>query len=401
MKIGIKNNKFFKNALILSSIMHGIGICFFLNWPTVENIRAPESKPIQITEIIFQSSVEPKVEKKVKLPTPLLESKVAKQKMPQTASLKPGKVEIVKTNPILASERLGLRRNIASSFSSSKSIRTLTVTKAVPVVANAKILPEQIRQPNDSANLIQVAERISNKLSSFSRIPKVKSSMRQFRRSSVQPVHYVQKPSISKPLLQREFVAGIPETFRRVSGINPRIRARKFFSDSNSSVNFGEPTQEESRKVRPASISRVQPVTLASMQVDIVAVSKSESVNKERGPSSVLISPEVQGNISGKEIETLTKGFASSVRAKILVAKFYPSIAQERRWEGKPVIEFQVGKNGELLSFSIAIASPYEALNQAAIEAVKKASPFPQIPDLLKLNSLKFKIPIAFALGDS
>ena len=79
---------------------------------------------------------------------------------------------------------------------------------------------------------------------------------------------------------------------------------------------------------------------------------------------------------------------------------FIRDIARRHGWEGKPVIEFKVGKNGNLVSYSIVVASPHEVLNQAALDAVKNASPYPKIPESLQLDSIIFKLPISFILEE-
>ena len=65
MKYRSANNISLQNALIVSIIVHGAGIYIMLIWTTVHKPHVLEFKPIPITKIIYESSLEPRVEKVV------------------------------------------------------------------------------------------------------------------------------------------------------------------------------------------------------------------------------------------------------------------------------------------------------------------------------------------------
>jgi protein TonB len=66
--------------------------------------------------------------------------------------------------------------------------------------------------------------------------------------------------------------------------------------------------------------------------------------------------------------------------------------------EGKPVIAFTLNKQGRLVKVNLAQSSGYQMLDQAALEAVQQAAPYPEIPAELKTDSYQFKLPISFVL---
>ena len=99
-------------------------------------------------------------------------------------------------------------------------------------------------------------------------------------------------------------------------------------------------------------------------------------------------------------MDSIRKGFSSSVWGRIAKAKYYPPLARKQGWEGKPIVEFRLARNGDLLSSSIALSSPYKILNEAALGAVKNAVPYPKFPKALKLDSIRFKLPISFILSE-
>ncbi|GJL79818.1 MAG: hypothetical protein NPINA01_28070 [Nitrospinaceae bacterium] len=104
--------------------------------------------------------------------------------------------------------------------------------------------------------------------------------------------------------------------------------------------------------------------------------------------------------ISEEGLKKIKNGFSTQVRTKIAKVKYYPRIARNRGFEGQPVIAFTLGSKGELLDLSIAAPSPFKLLDEAALNAIKSASPYPPIPAPLKLKSMKFKIPISFNLEE-
>ena len=80
--------------------------------------------------------------------------------------------------------------------------------------------------------------------------------------------------------------------------------------------------------------------------------------------------------------------------------KRYPSKAKRLGYQGVLEVEFTIDKNGNLLSYDIIKPSPYKALNQAAENMVKRASPMPAIPKEIQLGkqSFTFVVPVSFTL---
>ena len=98
------------------------------------------------------------------------------------------------------------------------------------------------------------------------------------------------------------------------------------------------------------------------------------------------------------QIGKIKKEFSSQVWTKIAESKYYPRLARKRGFEGEPVVAFTLGNTGKLLEVSIKNSSHYKLLDQAALDAVKSASPYPPIPEVLKMKTIRFKLPISFIL---
>jgi protein TonB len=97
-------------------------------------------------------------------------------------------------------------------------------------------------------------------------------------------------------------------------------------------------------------------------------------------------------------LQGIENGFAALIREKIASAKTYPASSRQAGHEGKVLVAFVLSKDGHVLDASIQRTSSHEKLDDAALEAVKKASPFPPIPEKLRRESMSFKLPISFNL---
>ena len=76
----------------------------------------------------------------------------------------------------------------------------------------------------------------------------------------------------------------------------------------------------------------------------------------------------------------------------------YPKSARRNGQEGSLVLKVVIARNGKVTNVSIAEGSGFSILDKAAIAAVKKASPYPAIPEDIRNDNFSFSVPIAFAL---
>jgi periplasmic protein TonB len=88
------------------------------------------------------------------------------------------------------------------------------------------------------------------------------------------------------------------------------------------------------------------------------------------------------------------KDYFSMLKFKIESCKKYPESAQSKRAEGQVKVGFTIALNGAVSSIKIINATPFRALNDAALRAVKDASPFPRPPRHL----FKKPIPVVLAI---
>lgn len=114
--------------------------------------------------------------------------------------------------------------------------------------------------------------------------------------------------------------------------------------------------------------------------------------------SSLRVSEEESNSITGDDFKEIWGRYTNSIQLKIAQAKTYPSIARERKQQGKAFLSFKLDRDGKILELSVENSSGYKILDQAAIKAIKEAAPFPAIPASLNKNYASLKIPISFVL---
>lgn len=91
------------------------------------------------------------------------------------------------------------------------------------------------------------------------------------------------------------------------------------------------------------------------------------------------------------------ENFLILVRRKIEQAKYYPRWARQKEVEGIVTVEFVISQEGKGGDIEIVESSGYKLLDKAALTTLKRASPFPKLPEGLG-ERLKITIPIVYRL---
>ena len=92
------------------------------------------------------------------------------------------------------------------------------------------------------------------------------------------------------------------------------------------------------------------------------------------------------------------RDYTPLVVAQIYKSITYPNRAVQKNQQGTVRIGLVVDRSGELLSVTATQESDYRLLNQAALKAVRKAAPFPDLPEGIRADSFELNLPITFRL---
>jgi protein TonB len=104
----------------------------------------------------------------------------------------------------------------------------------------------------------------------------------------------------------------------------------------------------------------------------------------------------------GGRAQTAGNAAASAYRAKVAAQlkrkRFYPSAARRDRLTGSATVSFTLNASGRVTAARVVRSSGKRILDEAAIEMVRRASPYPPIPPGLG-STITIQAPIAFDLS--
>jgi len=98
------------------------------------------------------------------------------------------------------------------------------------------------------------------------------------------------------------------------------------------------------------------------------------------------------GSKNGQVGNAAVSNYPGKVRSKL--ARVARSVRAKGR--GEVVVAFAVSSNGGVRSARVARSSGVATIDQAALQAIRKASPFPPIPDGAGRATWEFSVPLAF-----
>ena len=159
-------------------------------------------------------------------------------------------------------------------------------------------------------------------------------------------------PSQSSPVMTKELVKSIEST-----PVEPRI-----VTEQNST-----PLHEENTLRATTEIAKLQP-----------------SLNKPT--PQAFATPQAD---YGWLVQVL--------RSKVQELKRYPAIARMNNWEGRVVLRAVIKDNGEVAQLDVAESSGHAALDSAALDAMRRASPL-KLPHPLGRSHVVLYVPIRYHL---
>ncbi|PWR20290.1 energy transducer TonB [Zavarzinia aquatilis] len=90
--------------------------------------------------------------------------------------------------------------------------------------------------------------------------------------------------------------------------------------------------------------------------------------------------------------------FKALVSAWIERHKRFPDRLRRRGLQGTPVVRFRLTRDGQVVDCRIERGSPHDGIDEAAMETIRRAEPFPAMPDDVPGETMEFTVPIAFNL---
>jgi protein TonB len=94
----------------------------------------------------------------------------------------------------------------------------------------------------------------------------------------------------------------------------------------------------------------------------------------------------------------LVSSYQAQVQAHLQRFRTYPEAARSRGITGVAAVRFALGRDGQVLSVSLARGSGASVLDEAALAMVRRASPFPPFPAGLNRTRMDLAAPVRFDL---
>jgi protein TonB len=121
-------------------------------------------------------------------------------------------------------------------------------------------------------------------------------------------------------------------------------------------------------------------------------------------PSGGLVAPALPAGYSAPKIadsgmdQEQRSLYQEMVRLRIEKEKQYPVASRKRHEEGRTLVHFAISERGELRDARVVKSSRNKELDDAALDAVRRAAPYPPPPPALGKKGVAMEITIAFEL---
>ena len=366
-----------RSALVLSCAFHILFVTLLpsmgLNRTT--SLKEKSHNKVRITMLKKQEKMKSSKVEKVNLKPKLIKKP---QKILRVATVLPKAIQLRK--PMTHQQPLALNtihRTVKAKAFVPKKVRLEAVPsrsqfrRSNAEVKIPRVNPKNKRAPNFDK---QISDRPHSKKVALRKT----SGKRLISNSSVRPIN-----RMDRKLKHAGFQVPVSATH---SNTRAPLRRQdislkhKTLSDSPDSINRNASSRQIS--VRRQGSDEVRIATLAPRQM----------------PRVKWDEPPEESEVASESIDQIMNDFYRKVGKQIAFAKIYPDFARKMGYQGKILVAFRIGKDGKILNLSVSQSSGYKILDEAALEAVKEAGPYPPIPNELNTRFLKLKIPISYAL---
>lgn len=169
-----------------------------------------------------------------------------------------------------------------------------------------------------------------------------------------------------------------------------------------------EPEPEPEKAEEPTPVPEEVPAPVSEKKKEVKKPKKPKKVKKpQSAPAQPAVpSAETAGNTekagagsqgtAAQNLGGYSKTDFNYILVKIRRKLVYPEYARQKRIEGRVKVQFVVKRDGNVSDLKVYQSSGSELLDEAAILAVRKASPLPKPP-----TSAKIVIPISFRISDN
>lgn len=126
---------------------------------------------------------------------------------------------------------------------------------------------------------------------------------------------------------------------------------------------------------------------------------RKAGVNKEARAEKTRTQGRAAAESRGAQTAALAPPhYLTAVLARLQQAKRFPEQARARGEEGRAIVRLSIQRNGALAQASVTRSSGSALLDQAALETVRRAAPFPPLPPEIAGAALVLNAPMNFTI---
>jgi protein TonB len=180
-----------------------------------------------------------------------------------------------------------------------------------------------------------------------------------------------------------------------------------------------EPTVTASAPAAPAAPmpEREQPSAAPAQTMETFATASEPSAPSPSAPAETMTTTPPPGTAGQQDPSTMSehqvvasavmpkaasnsdyKWVAESLTRRVIELRHYPSTAKLNGWEGKVVLKVSIGPDGHLKGVEVVESSGHDALDQAAIEVVRRACPL-HMKHEVTAPLVVMKLPVVYKLS--
>jgi protein TonB len=150
----------------------------------------------------------------------------------------------------------------------------------------------------------------------------------------------------------------------------------------------------------PVAAAVSEPVVASPAPVEaVVAPSAPVAAVSQPDPATLQEHQVVARAVAPRPATKADYGWlAESLHRRLIELRHYPSTARLNGWEGKVVLKVSIRNDGQLKDVEVVKSSGHESLDQAAMEAVRRACPL-QMKHELTAPMVVLHLPVSYSLN--
>ena len=152
-------------------------------------------------------------------------------------------------------------------------------------------------------------------------------------------------------------------------------------------LNHEEPEKPEEVIIKDEELDQKEPDTLEKVIEEVTVPEKIEKVHTQ------------EQDHAKDEVKKSLLLYQDSIKQKIQKNKRYPRWALRAKHQGIARVAFEVLSSGDVRNLNLLQSSGFKELDDEAMKAIKRATPFALFPEILKEDKIKIEIDIVFKIS--